>query len=70
MAMIAVGSYEVIRKGEFGVTGHKVKHFIRIKASSLDIKVNYGAKQLRFDINVKIIGDSSDGISEVCIYKC
>lgn len=44
------------------------KVFYRDKASGLDIKVNDGDNQLRFDINAKIIGDSSDGISEVCIF--
>lgn len=44
------------------------KTFYKDKASGLDIKVNDGANQLRFDINAKIIGDSSDGISEVCIF--
>lgn len=44
------------------------KKFYRDKASGLDIKVNDGINQLRFDIKAKIIGDSSDGISEVCIF--
>lgn len=44
------------------------KTFYKDKASGLDIKVNDGSNQLRFDINAKIIGDSSDGISEVCIF--
>ncbi len=44
------------------------KTFYKDKASGLDIKVNDGVNQLRFDINAKIIGDSSDGISEVCIF--
>lgn len=44
------------------------KIFYKDKASGLEIKVNDGANQLRFDINAKIIGDSSDGISEVCIF--
>ncbi|MEG1254835.1 DUF2326 domain-containing protein [Clostridium sp.] len=44
------------------------KTFYKDKSSGLDIKVNDGNNQLRFDINAKIIGDSSDGISEVCIF--
>lgn len=44
------------------------KTFYKDKSSGLDIKVNDGVNQLRFDINAKIIGDSSDGISEVCIF--
>lgn len=44
------------------------KIFYKDKPSGLDIKVNDGENQLRFDIKAKIIGDSSDGISEVCIF--
>lgn len=44
------------------------KSFYKDKASGLDIKINDKENQLRFDINAKIIGDSSDGISEVCIF--
>ncbi|MDO4926747.1 MAG: DUF2326 domain-containing protein [Turicibacter sp.] len=44
------------------------KAFYKDKASGLDIKVNDGDNQLMFDINAKIIGDSSDGISEVCMF--
>jgi len=44
------------------------KSFYKDKASGLDIKVNDKDNKLRFDINAKIIGDSSDGISEVCIF--
>lgn len=44
------------------------KAFYKNKASGLDIKINDGLNQLRFDINAKITGDSSDGISEVCIF--
>ncbi|WP_251402058.1 DUF2326 domain-containing protein [Ureibacillus chungkukjangi] len=44
------------------------KAFYKNKASGLDIKTNDGLNQIRFDINAKITGDSSDGISEVCIF--
>lgn len=44
------------------------KIFYKDKPSGLDIRVNDGENQLRFDIKAKIIGDSSDGISEVCIF--
>ena len=44
------------------------KVFYKDKPSGLEVKVNDGENQLRFEINAKIIGDSSDGISEVCIF--
>ena len=44
------------------------KAFYKDKPSGLEVKVNDGDNQLRFEINAKIIGDSSDGISEVCIF--
>ncbi|ADU32522.1 DUF2326 domain-containing protein [Evansella cellulosilytica] len=44
------------------------KAFYKNKASGLDIKINDGLNQIRFEINAKITGDSSDGISEVCIF--
>lgn len=44
------------------------KVFYKNKPSGLEVKVNDGDNQLRFEINAKIIGDSSDGISEVCIF--
>lgn len=44
------------------------KQFYNDKPSGIDIKRNNGDNQKRFNIEAKIVGDSSDGINEVTIF--
>lgn len=44
------------------------KQFYNDKPSGIEIKLNSGDNQKRFNIEAKIVGDSSDGINEVTIF--